>query len=249
MTGPRKALLSVDHRPIPLPARPWIMAQRWHDLLFAHWPMPPAKIAPLVPAPLRLDTRDGSAWLGVVPFRMTGVRLRMCPPLPGLSAFCELNVRTYVSFGELPGVYFFSLDADSAIAVAVARAWFGLPYLRARMSLRDEGGEIAYASVRRGGAPAEFTARYAADGDARAPVRGSLEHWLVERYCLFTAGGGRARRVDIHHLPWQLAPARAEIRTNTMAAALGLALPDEPPLLHFAANQEIAVWAPTRPSA
>jgi uncharacterized protein YqjF (DUF2071 family) len=138
----------TDHRPWPLPSSPWVMRQKWHDLLFMHWRIPPQTLRPLVPAALELDHFEGSAWLGVVPFRMTGVRLRGTPAIPGLSAFPELNVRTYVSAGGKPGVWFFSLDAASAIAVAAARAWFHLPYFRARMSLEAHGDEIRYQSHR-----------------------------------------------------------------------------------------------------
>jgi len=118
------------------------MRQKWHDLLFMHWRIPPQTLRPLIPPALDLDIFEGSAWLGIVPFRMTGVRLRATPSIPGLSAFPELNVRTYIVAGGKPGVWFFSLDAASALAVATARAWFHLPYFRARMSLTARGDEI-----------------------------------------------------------------------------------------------------------
>src|SRR5437867_5100192 len=127
----RKLLNQTSHRPWPLPSRPWVTTMRWHDLLFLHWPVRPEIIRPLIPNGLELDTFDGAAWIGVVPFRMTGVRLRWLPPLPGISAFPELNVRTYVRVRDRPGVYFFSLDAGSRTAVAMARAWFHLPYFHA----------------------------------------------------------------------------------------------------------------------
>ena len=139
---------SSTHRPWPLPSRPWIMRQKWHDLLFMHWRIPPQTLRPLIRAALEIDHFEGSAWLGIVPFRMTGVRLRGTPGIPGLSAFPELNVRTYVSAGGKPGVWFFSLDAASTTAVAAARAWFHLPYFRARMSLEAHGDEIRYQSHR-----------------------------------------------------------------------------------------------------
>jgi uncharacterized protein YqjF (DUF2071 family) len=128
-------LEQVAHRPWPLPPGGWVMAQIWHDLLFAHWPVPQAVLRPRIPAQLAVDTFDGQGWLGVVPFRMSGVRLRGTPRVPWLSAFPELNVRTYVVADGKPGVWFFSLDAGNAIAVAIARAWFHLPYFRARMSM------------------------------------------------------------------------------------------------------------------
>src|SRR6266404_10006502 len=124
-------LQEVAHRPWPMPAGPWAMAQSWHDLLFAHWQVDAAALRPLLPPQLQIDTFGGSAWLAVVPFRMTGVRLPGTPALPWLSAFPELNVRTYVTCDGEPGVWFFSLDAGNALAVAIARAWFHLPYFRA----------------------------------------------------------------------------------------------------------------------
>ena len=162
-----RTLTDVAHRPWPLPAGPWIMAQTWHDLLFAHWRIDAALLRPLIPAPLEIDTFQNEAWIGVVPFRMSGVRLRATPALPALSAFPELNVRTYVTYGGKPGVWFFSLDAANAIAVSVARAWFHLPYFNARMRCESRNGWIEYTSERthRGAASAKLRARYRPAGE------------------------------------------------------------------------------------
>ncbi len=127
---------------------PWIMAQSWHDLLFAHWKVDAAVLRPHVPAELEVDTFEGQSWLGVVPFRMSGVRLRWTPALPWLSAFLELNVRTYVTAQGKPGVWFFSLDAANPVAVAAARLSFHLPYFKARMTCGDVDGWIQYQSER-----------------------------------------------------------------------------------------------------
>jgi uncharacterized protein YqjF (DUF2071 family) len=222
------------------------MAQTWRDLLFAHWPVPPEEVRPLVPASLPLDIRDGKAWVGVVPFRMTGIRLRGLPPVPGLSAFPELNVRTYVTGGGKPGVYFFSLDGGSRIAVEVARHFFHLPYVRARLSCLTDGDAIRYSSLRtdRRLPPAELRVAYRPMGPPAHPQAGSLERWLTERYCLYTVDAkNRVLRGDLHHEPWPLQPAAAEIAANTMAAAAGIALPAEPPLLHFARRLDAVLWA------
>jgi uncharacterized protein len=241
-----------EHRPWPRPAGPWVMRQTWHDLLFAHWPVPAAKLrAALSPDPatgLALDTFDGAAWVGVVPFRMSGVRPRGLPPLPRLSAFPELNVRTYVTLGDRPGVWFFSLDAGNALAVRIARRWFHLPYFAARMACEGEGGGLRYASERAhaGAPPARFLARYAPAG-AVAPSRpGTLEHWLTERYCLYAydARAGRLLRGEIHHARWPLQPAEAEIEACAMTAGHGFELPDAAPLLHFARRLDVIVWSP-----
>jgi hypothetical protein len=223
--------------------------QRWHELLFAHWPLPPDRVRPLVPPALELDTFDGRAWLGVVPFRMSRVRLRGTPALPGLAAFPELNVRTYVRHGERRGVWFFSLDAASRAAVRAARALFHLPYFDAEMECAERGGEIHYRSSRthRGAPPAELRGRYAPSAPVELARPGTLEHFLTERYCLFAAGSrGRLYRGDIHHAPWPLQRARAELETNTMARASGLELPAVPPLLHFARVLDVLIWAPCR---
>ena len=236
---------STTHRPWPLPPGPWVMEQSWHDVLFAHWDVPAESLRALIPAGLALDLFEGQAWLGVVPFRMTGVRPRFVPAMPWLSAFPELNVRTYVTAWGKPGVWFFSLDAGNPLAVAIARAWFHLPYYRAQMRIRDASGWIQYASMRThdGAAPADFQGRYRPVGEPFFGVRGTLEHFLTERYCLYTSGAGhRLYRGEIHHAPWALQLAEAEIQVNTMAACLGIRLPAELPLLHFSRRQDVAVW-------
>jgi uncharacterized protein len=242
-------LRQAGHRPWPLPSKPWVMAQSWHELLFAHWAVPLAAIRPQVPATLSIDTFEGRAWLGIVPFRMTGVRLRFTPALSWFSAFPELNVRTYVSFGGKPGVWFFSLDAANSVAVAAARAWFGLPYFRARMDCVEKNGWIQYRSERRhrGAPPAVLRATYRPQGNTFHAQPGSLEHFLTERYCLYAAkSAGRIYRGDIHHPPWALQAAEAEIGENSMAEGAGLKLPAERALLHFARRQDMVAWAPER---
>ena len=241
-------LPSTAHRPWPIPAAPWVMRQKWHDLLFMHWRIPPQSLRPLIPLSLELDNFEGSAWLGIVPFRMAGVRLRGTPNIPGLSAFPELNVRTYVNVGGKPGVWFFSLDAANAIAVAAARAWFHLPYFRARMSLEARGDLIHYQSHRtHSNAPAaDLRVEYEPTGRIFQAQPGTLEHFLTERYCLYAAAGEKIYRGEIHHPPWPLQPARADIVLNTMTASHGLELPPAPPLLHFARFQDVWIWPPAR---
>ena len=239
----------IDHRPWPLASGPWVMAQSWHDLLFAHWPIPVEVMRALVPPQLELDTFDGTAWVGVVPFRMSGVRPRLIPAMPWLSAFPELNVRTYVKSRNQaqpkPGVYFFSLEAANPVAVALARGLFKLPYFKADMSLNDDGRIIHYQSrrIHRGAPPAEFSGEYAPTSPVFRAQPGSLEKWLTERYSLYTVNmRGRAYIGEIHHQPWPLQRAEAEIQINTMAAASQIPLPDIPPLLHFARRLDVVVW-------
>ena len=220
------------------------MKQVWHDLLFAHWPIEVAAMRAAVPRAVELDLFEGRAWLGIVPFRMSGVRPRFLPPVPRLSAFPELNVRTYVTHEGKPGVHFFSLDARNPLAVAIARAWFHLPYFRAAMSCVREGEGIRYASVRPN---AELKGSYRPVGEVFRARPGTLEHWLTERYCLYAyPRGGGLLRSEIHHAPWPLQPAEAAFERNTMARVHGFELPPEPPLLHFARRQDVVVWNPGR---
>ena len=167
-------LTQTSHRPWPKPSGPWIMLQSWHDLLFAHWPIPIEQMRALIPAQLALDTFAGSAWVGVVPFRMSGVRPRGFPALPWLSAFPELNVRTYVRSRDpqnpKPGVYFFSLEAANPLAVWIARTTFRLPYFNADMHCHDDGSQIDYRSMRthHNAPPARFVGRYRPTGELYA---------------------------------------------------------------------------------
>lgn len=240
------AILDVTaHRPWPMPDRPWIMTQSWHDLLFAHWPVDARALREKLPAGLPLDLHEGQAWLGIIPFHMTNVAPRGVPSIPFVSAFPELNVRTYVTLEGKPGIYFFSLDAGSSVAVAAARTLFGLPYYSATMTVETAGGEVRYHSARVARMPgvAEFAATYRPIGPAQPPRRGTLEHFLTERYCLYTVDESfRARRLQIHHPPWPLQKAEAAIAVNTMADAAGIRLPSTAPLLHFARRQDMVAW-------
>lgn len=244
---------SIAHRPWPLPPGSWTMRQTWHDLLFAHWPVSAGQVLPSVPPGLELDTFDDTAWISVVPFRMSGVRPRHLPAVPWLSAFPELNLRTYVRRSPpappQPGVIFYSLDAANPVAVSIARRVYSLPYFRADMQLLDAETAIHYHSERthRGAAPASFDAHYAPAGGIRPAQPGTLDHWLAERYCLYTTDRfGRLHQAEIHHLPWPLQAAECDFRTNTVAAAAGLAPADTAPLLHFSRRLDVLVW-PLRP--
>ena len=241
------SLGEASHRPWALPAESWVMAQSWHDLLFAHWPVPVAALRALIPEPLEIDKFDGAGWVGVVPFRMAGVRLRGTPALQWLSAFPELNVRTYVTADGKPGVWFFSLDAANAIAVAIARAWFHLPYYRARMSCEEHAGWVQYRSERthHGAVSGALVGRYRPIGAVVRAKSGTLEHFLTERYCLYaTDGRGRVIRGEIHHAPWPLQAAEAELTKNTIAEAAGIRLPEEKPIFHFSKRLDVVVWQP-----
>ena len=239
----------TSHRPWPMPSSPWVMTQTWHDLLFAHWPVDAATLREKIPAGFELDLFEGQAWVAVVPFHMSNVAPRGVPALPWVSAFPELNVRTYVRVAGTPGVYFFSLDAASALAVATARAMFHLPYYQASIEIEAQDGGVHYRSRRTDAdrSQAELTASYRPIGPVFHPVEGTLEYFLTERYCLFTVDAGfHTLRLDIHHPPWPLQGGDAEIKVNTMADACGIRLPAVPPLLHFARRQDMVAWMPQR---
>jgi uncharacterized protein len=225
----------VEHRPWPLPKDPWIMTQDWDDLLFIHWAVPVEAMRQIVPSVLPLDTFDGKAWIGVVPFGISSFRPRWVVPIPGLSYFPELNVRTYVTVENKPGVYFFSLDTNSPPSVVGARLWYRLPYFLARQSMRRQDNRIQYHSRRThpGSWAASFAASYS-------------PNWLTERYCLYAVDRReRVFRAEIHHVPWSLQSAEAQIDINTMIPP-GIHLPDSAPLLHFSRHQEVLMWPPRR---
>jgi uncharacterized protein len=234
----------TDHRPWPMPSSRWIIAQQWHRLLFAHWPVAPAVLRPLIPDSLELDTFDGEAWLGVVPFEIRGFRPR---GQPYSLAFPELNVRTYVTAQGKPGVWFFSLDAANWLAVFGARRFYHLPYFKADMSLQQQGDTVNYTTQRRA-ASAEFSGAYRPTGEVFRAQTGTLDHWLTERYCLYASHGGRLYRGEVHHKPWPLQPAEVEIRVNTMARVSGIPLPETAPLLHYAHRLDVMTWAIRRVS-
>ncbi len=223
---------------------PWLMEQTWRDLLFAHWPVSWESLRAQVPETMELDRWEGAAWLGVVPFRMTGIRPLGMPAVPYLSDTLELNVRTYVTVNGKPGVYFFSLDAERPIAVRIARRFFFLPYFDAQMECSEDDGALQYSSRRthRGAAPAEFAGTYSPVGDGEPAAEGTLPHFLTARYCLYTQDRtGALVRGDIQHDPWTLQPARAEFQLNTMAAPLGFRLDEPPASLLFSRLLEVKI--------
>ncbi|MEO8285843.1 MAG: DUF2071 domain-containing protein [Chloroflexota bacterium] len=236
-------------RPYPIPRQPWIMAMQWHDLLFMHWPLDPAVVQPFIPRGLELDLFEGQAWIAVVPFYMRGVGPRFVTGLPWVSTFAELNVRTYVTAEGKPGVWFFSLDAANAFAVQTARMGFYLPYFNARMQVKQKQDWIYYKSIRthRGAPPATFGARYRPTGAVYNSEPGTLEYWLTERYCLYSANShSDVFRGDIDHARWPLQPAEAQVAYNTMTEQAGIELPNRQPLLHFARRLDVRAWVVRR---
>jgi hypothetical protein len=238
-------LEDVKNRQWPVPDEPWILKQAWNDLLFAHWPVARDRLRELVPADLELDLFEREAWLTITPFRLSDLSPRGVPALPWVSSFDEINVRTYVVYKGIPGIYFFSLDANSTVAVGGATTLFHLPYFLADIEVKDDRGRLAYRSRRLADVTAEFQGEYAPAGSLFEPQRGTLEYFLTERYCLYTHDSARnAYRVEIQHRPWQLQTAEAQIAINTMADAAGARLPSMAPVLHFARRQDVLTWRP-----
>ena len=230
----------VEHRPWPLPERRWALAQTWEDVLFAHWRVPFDDVRALVPDALEVEMHDGSAWLGITPFRLTGLRARGMLPLPGLSSFCELNVRTYVRAADgKPGVWFLGIDASSRLVAGLSRRLTGLPYSHARMSLERHDGWVEVECARVGDPGRVFSGRYRAAGKVFHTQPGSLESFLAERYCLYaTDAGGALLRGENHHGPWALQRAEAELELVTIAP---LELSGTP-LCHFSSRQDAVLW-------
>jgi uncharacterized protein YqjF (DUF2071 family) len=230
----------TDHRPWPVPQRPWIMKQVWRDLLFAHWPVEASVLRPLIPAELALDMFEGKAWVTIAPFRMD-IQPRWLPRASYASLVPELNCRTYVTFDGKPGVYFFSLDITSHLITWGARTFYHLPYFCAGMNVEKRGNSISYSSRRSG---AFWRSTYEATGDVSLAAAGTIEHFLTERYCLYAVHRGHIYRGDVHHEPWPLQPAEAQIDENTIGETAGISLQGPPTLLSYTRELEVLIWWP-----
>jgi hypothetical protein len=222
-----------------MPSGPWLWQQVWNDLAFLHWPVPPSLVAPLIPRGLTVDEYDGQAWIAVVPFWMSGVTMRGVPPLPGLSTFPELNVRTYVRHGDRPGIWFFSLDAASRLTVLGGRLLFMLPYCYAIMHTEQRQARTQYRSLR--SAETRFVASYGPTGPVHKAEPGSLAHFLTERYRLYATEREALSFADIHHVQWPLQPGEVEIERNDMLAANRLSAAGAP-MVHFAKRLDVVIW-------
>lgn len=240
-----------SHANFKSPSGRWLMRMVWHDLLFMHWKVDATRLRELIPASLKIDTFEGEAWIGIVPFRMTGVSLRYTPDFPWLSKFPELNVRTYVLGPDgKPGVWFFSLDATNPIAVRGARWLYHLNYVDAKISLekvqgRECGTWIKYRSNRthRGEFPAKLKVEYRPIGEPFEAQPGTRDHWLTSRYALYSASpAGQVFQGDVEHDPWELREAQAIVHSNTMTEGLGIELPADAPVLHFAQTTDVVAW-------
>lgn len=246
----QKYLVRTSHKPRPLPSGRWAITQRWNDLLLAHWPVPEAAMAALLPGWLDVDTYQGSAWLGIAPFWLDRIKLRGVLSLPGLSSFPDLNLRTYVrdQYTGTPGVYCFSFDASNLLAIGVARAVYHLPYYWAEMKFEQRSErEFAFYSRRRfSEREVIFRARYRGLGPTQRTAGhwgGSFEYFMTERTCLFSSNrAGQPIRANLHYVSWPLEDAEAEIERNDLPSAIGIKLPDIEPVLHYSRRLAVYVW-------
>ena len=226
-----------------------VMHQTWDKLLFLHWPISVEELRPLIPAKLEIETWDGTAWIGVTPLAIRGIRPPFVPPLPLVSRTLELNVRTYVSLDGVSGVWFFSLDASNPLAVWGARLGFALPYFRASISMTAADGQETFQCSRAGPerTPAEFSAQWRRASQPFHAEPNSRDFFLIERYCLYSSSGGRLYRADIRHRPWPLTEAHVERVSSSVVASHGLPEPQGAPLVHAqAAPLDVWAWPPRR---
>ena len=235
--------LAMRERPLGSP----LLRQDWSDLLFMHWAVPAELLQPHLPKRLQVDTHDGTAWLAIVPFRMSKVRSRISPPVPGANEFLELNVRTYVHLDGVPGVWFFSLDATNALAVWLARTVFNLPYLRATMRMESPGPQLRQFSAERthAGVPAaHFRATWKVGLPLPAPEPDSLLFFLTERYCLYASNKAQTKlyRGRVAHAPWPLRAAQVLHYESTLIESHGLPTPVGKPLVHFGGPVSVELW-------
>lgn len=235
-------MLTINNqRPWPVPTSSWIMKQSWRDLLFLHYPVKLESLKAHVPMELEIDTYDDYAWISIVPFWMSGIRFRGTPAIPVVSQFPELNVRTYVKSGDKPGVYFFSLDAKSALAVFFGNKFFHLPYVYSKMSIdRQADKRFVYESIRSGGNH-KFKGSYRPVSKVYHAVEGSLDYWLVERYCLYSEGNNQLYLSEINHEPWQLQDVDYEIIENSVVHLPDIHI-ENPYCAHYCKRIDVHVW-------
>ncbi|MGP4079091.1 YqjF family protein [Pseudalkalibacillus sp. R45] len=230
-------LEKTSHRTAPLPKQQWRLTQRWDHLLFMHFPVSTEMLRGHVPSSLELDTFEGQAWIGIIPFAVKDMRIRGLMRIPFFHSYLELNVRTYVTYKGVPGLYFFSLDANH-LPVVLGTRILSLPYFKAGMSIGVEGGVIDYSSSRKGKTSTIFKGSYRSISEPFTPDEGSLTYWFLERYVLWTEKGKKLLRGDIHHERWRVTEAETSIN-RLMFPPFQL---DPPTYTHYAASQRALLW-------
>ena len=232
---------NLSHKQEIMTNLPWIMKQTWKDILFAHYPVQRKVLEKLVPSELTLDTYRGTGWVSIVPYLTSAMHLRGVPPIPGLATYPGFNIRTYVTMNGKPGVYFFRLTAGNMLAAYAARTFFGLPYLYMRMEHKTAKDLNIFESEKSAGM--QLLCNYKSISNPAPTDKGSLEEWLVERYCLYNVSKkGIPLRGDILHDSWVLQKAEAEFHQNTLLSSLDIVPEVEKPILHYAKNRVVRFW-------
>lgn len=237
----KNILKSTEHRNYPLPKEPWAAMQDWEHLLFMHWPVYKAFIEPHIPADLELDTFDGDAWISIIPFKVNKMKVRKLPPIPFLYPFLEVNVRTYVKKDGIPGVYFFSMDASKLLAVLGGKIGT-LPYFHANMKLKKRAKKFYFKSKRKNDEKESLISNYKLIGKSTVHAKGSIDHWLLERYALWSYKFDTLFRGDIHHKEWKVQPAEVNIDQETVTSFLPNNVYTTQPLVHYARSKRVFIW-------
>lgn len=237
-------LYSYEHQRLNHPRKvPWIMKQTWLDTLFIHYPVKLDELSKLVPHTLPIDTFDNKGWISIVPYLTTSVRARGLPPIPGLSRFPGFNVRTYVKLDGKPGVYFFNLAATNWLTAKMAKLSFKLPYIYLDMDYKKEGDTIHFQSDPYRKNEEKLKWIYRPNSEQRLATKGSLEEWLVERYCLYTVNEkGEPFRSDILHRSWLLQDAEVEYQHNSLIAEFYLSTAVGKPIYHYSKKVDVRIW-------
>lgn len=234
-----------DHRSWPVPSKNWIMRQTWRNVFFAHWPVLPERLRPSIPSTLEIDTYQQMAWIGVVLFEIEGIYFRGLSPISVVHKFPEVNLRTYVQHKGKPGVFFLSLDVGNWASLVISKRWYHLPYRNAKISYRKEGSTFHCQSVRKGKSTIPITMKgsFTPNSESYYPEEGTIDHWLTERYCLYSLDRrGNIYCGDIHHKPWLLQKAQAVISDNTLPTPFGIDISEVEPILHFSKGMDTLFW-------
>lgn len=237
----KDTLNSTTHRDLPSPNEPWLMTQKWNDLLFIHLPVSKSLLEAKLPVGLELDLFKGTAWISIIPFKISNMHLRKIPPLPFLNSFLEVNVRTYVKHNGIPGVYFFSLDANNLPAVIGARI-VSLPYFYAKMNMIKEKDTIYFDTIRKASSTVIFEGSYKPISKAYYPEPSSLNHWLLERYFLWSFKNNSLFQGAIHHKQWKIQDAEVTIKKQNMLPDFQDDMLVGNPTFHYADVKRVLAW-------
>lgn len=240
-----KIINDIAHRKWPLPSEQWIMRQNWSNIFFTHWPIKPEILRPFIPNSLQIDTYNQYAWVGIVLFVMGGIYPRGLNSLSILPPFPEINVRTYVIYDDKPGIYFLSIDVGDWASYTIAKRWFHLPYYSSHVSYQKDNQTFQFRSRRKGrpNSSISFNGKYFPLPEIYFPREGTLDNWLIERYCLYSRDQrGNLYCGEIHHHPWPLQQAKSEIHMNTLLSPFNIDPNEVEPISHYSKGVDSLIW-------